>query len=62
MSSVRFGAALADVAPSSILTPDPVVQDSFASAALLSLIVLAKPRRFYIWVYDLQGERVAVIA
>ena len=62
MSTVRFGAVLASPSINSLVIPDLVVQASQASAVLISQIVIPKPRRYYVWVYDLEGEKVAVIA
>lgn len=62
MSAVRFGAVFVPQAIVGLLVPDPIVQASQASATLISQIVIPKPRRYYVWVYDLEGEKVAVIA
>lgn len=62
MSAVRFGAALAEVSLNVQLVPEPVIQASQASAVLSSRRVILKPRAYYLWVYNLEGEKVAVIA
>lgn len=62
MSAVRFGAVFVPQAIVGLLVPDPIVQASQASAILISQVLIAKPRTYYVWVYDLEGEKVAVIA
>lgn len=59
--STRYLAAL--VAPPTLeLVPSSVDQDSTATATLTSKAISAKPIRHYVWVYDLSGTKVDVLA
>lgn len=62
MSSARFTASLVGTVPEVLLDPDPVIQESTASVSLTAKGVSARPTRHYVWVYDLSGTRVDVIA
>lgn len=61
-SSARFTFAVSTHVPTSTMNLTTVIQDSLASVDMQSLVVIPKPRSYYVWVYDLSGEKVAVIA
>ena len=62
MSAVRFGAAVADTSVTVLLDPDPIVQSSTVTATLTVKGASARPTRHYVWIYDLTGTKVDVIA
>ena len=59
--SARFTAALVGDPPI-LLVPAEVQQESSATVSLTIKGVSARPSRHYVWVYDLSGTKVDVIA
>jgi hypothetical protein len=62
MSSARFTAFFGDKTIPIELNPDPIVQGNSATATLTSNFVQSIPNRHYVWVYNLAGVKVDVIA
>lgn len=62
MSAVRFGAAVAETSVTVVLDPDPIVQSSTVTATMTVKGASVRPARHYVWVYDLSGTKVDVIA
>lgn len=62
MSSARFSAVFGDRRVPVDLNPDPVIQASSATATLTSNFIQSIPNRHYVWVYNLAGVKVDVIA
>jgi hypothetical protein len=62
MSGVRFSAAIATIVPTIELNPDVVLEGSSAQATLTTHFVQSIPIRHYVWVYNLAGVKVDVIA
>jgi len=60
--SARFTAVLAPSGLAVELDPDPIVQSSTVTATIIAKGVSARPARHYVWVYDLSGTKVDVVA
>lgn len=62
MSTARFTAAIAVGLPTVDIDPDSVVQGSLAGASLKAKAIALAPSRHYVWIYDVSGVKVDVIA
>jgi hypothetical protein len=60
--SARFTAALTNAAVVVVLDPDPIVQSSTVTATMTVKGSSVRPARHYVWIYDLTGTKVDVIA
>ena len=62
MSTARFTAALAPLNLVGEISPTEIVQGSSATATMTAKSASAVPARHYVWVYDLNGTKVDVLA